>query len=122
MGDFLTIDKKRWRRTNGKWESLTVPTPSVIASYNKCMGGVDKMDSLIGRYPNRIKVQSWHMRIFLYLIDFIAANAWLLYRLEYSKQYPNEKCLPLFDFKRSISLSWMLGNKRKGTRRMRHVK
>merc|ERR1712121_419338 len=120
---FPTIVKKRWCRTNGKWESLIVPTPSVIASYNKCMGGVDKMDSLIGRFPNRIKVQRWHMRVFLYLIDFIAANAWLLYRLEYPKQYPNDKkCLSLYDFKRSVSLSWMLENKRPGTRRIRRAK
>merc|ERR1712121_303639 len=32
-----TIERKRWRRTNGKWESLMVLMPSVIASYSKCM-------------------------------------------------------------------------------------
>ena len=65
-----------------------VPTPSVIGKYNKCMGDIDKMDSLIGLFPNKIKVRRWTMRVFLYMIDFVVANAWLLYNVAHKKAYP----------------------------------
>ena len=55
---------------------------------------------------------------FLYLIDFVVANAWLLYKVAHKKAYPKKKWLPLYEFKRSVSLSWMMHNKRPGKRRL----
>ena len=77
--------------------------PSVIGQYNKCMGGIDKMDSLVGMFPCKIKVRRWPMRVFFHLIDFTICNAWLLYQLEHGKTFPGEKHLYLYEFKRHVS-------------------
>ena len=59
------------------------------------------------------------MRFFLYLIDFVVANAWLLNKVAHKKAHPNKKWLPMYEFKRFVSLSWMMHNMRPGKRRLR---
>ena len=71
-----TIRAERWHRDNNKTSQKTViDMPSVIGQYNKCMGGIDKMDSLVGMFPCKIKVRRWPMRVFFHLIDFTICNA-----------------------------------------------
>jgi len=54
--------------------------PHVVTIYNKYMGGVDLMDSIMGLYIIRKKSRKWYHRIFYHLLDMSVANAWLLYR------------------------------------------
>lgn len=44
------------------------------------MGGVDLMDSFIGRYRISIKSRKWTTRLFYHLLDMTVINAWVLYK------------------------------------------
>lgn len=45
------------------------------------MGGVDLLDSFMGRYKINLKGRNWYMRISYHLLDISVVNAWLLYKL-----------------------------------------
>lgn len=49
------------------------------------MGGVDLMDSFLGRYRVHMKTRKWYLRIFYHLLDITIINAWVLY-LKVNKQ------------------------------------
>lgn len=60
--------------------NVQVSCPRVIKEYNAHMGGVDLMDSFIGRYRIRIKSRKWTTRLFYHLLDMTVINAWVLYK------------------------------------------
>jgi len=70
-----------------------------IDTYNKYMGGVHLLDSMLGYYRINIRSKKYYMKIFYHLIDLCVVSAWLLYR----RVHPNEPYLPLVDFKILIS-------------------
>lgn len=51
-----------------------------MPEYNAHMGGVDAMDSYIGRYKIKIRTKKWYMRLFNHVVDMALVNSWLLYR------------------------------------------
>jgi len=51
-------------------ENIEVSCPFIIKEYNKHMGGVDLLDSLIGRYKIKMRSKKWYMRLWYHLIDF----------------------------------------------------
>lgn len=52
-----------------------------VATYNRIMGGVDKFDQLQKKYAiGRRSVKWWH-RIFYYLVDQAAVNAFVMWKL-----------------------------------------
>ncbi|XP_045505807.1 piggyBac transposable element-derived protein 3-like [Colias croceus] len=59
---------------------IEIACPKLVKEYNAHMGGVDLMDSHLGRYRIRIKSRKWYMRIFYHLLDLTIINAWILYR------------------------------------------
>lgn len=54
--------------------------PDIVKVYNKHMGGVDLLDSLLGLYRIRTRSKKWYHRLFFHMIDVVICNAWLLYR------------------------------------------
>lgn len=58
----------------------TVKCPAIIREYNRHMGGVDLLDSLLGRYHISMRTRKWYMRLFYHIIDITVINAWLLHR------------------------------------------
>jgi hypothetical protein len=66
------FDRKVRKKVPIKW-------PNVV-KHNKHMGGVDLLDSLLGRHKNRMRSKKWYLRIFYHLLDLTAVNAWSLYR------------------------------------------
>ncbi|MGH0165991.1 UNVERIFIED_CONTAM: hypothetical protein FKN15_049846 [Acipenser sinensis] len=67
----------RWDR---KRKMITkVPCPAVVKEYNKNMGGVDLLDSLIALYRNKIKSKKWYHRLVFHFLDLIIVTTWLLY-------------------------------------------
>ena len=52
----------RWSKKLCRYEQ--VPCPNIVSRYNKHMGGVDLLDSLIGLYRSRLKSKKWYDRIF----------------------------------------------------------
>lgn len=63
-----------------KKETIQVKCPYVIKEYNRHMGGVVLLDSLMGRYKIAIKSRKWYMRLFYYMIDLTMVNALLCYK------------------------------------------
>ncbi|KAL0812031.1 hypothetical protein ABMA28_009425 [Loxostege sticticalis] len=60
--------------------TISIPCPKIIKDYNSHMGGVDLMDSFLGRHRIRIKSRKWYMRLFLRMIDLSVINSWILYK------------------------------------------
>ncbi|XP_033971608.1 piggyBac transposable element-derived protein 3-like [Trematomus bernacchii] len=58
---------------------MKVPRPAVVKEYNKNMGGVDLLDSLIALYRIKIRSKKWYHRLVFHFIDMIIVTAWLLY-------------------------------------------
>lgn len=78
FGELPFHDAKRFDRKNK--QVITIPCPNVIIEYNKHMGGVDMLDSHIGRYKIPIRSRKWYLRIFFHLLDIVTINAWLLFK------------------------------------------
>lgn len=57
-----------------------VTCPAIVQTYNKSMGGVDLLDSLIALYRTKTRSRKWYHRIVFHMLDFTLVNAWLLYR------------------------------------------
>lgn len=54
-------DITRWDRKQEQY--CSIPCPNIVKVYNKHMGGVDLMDSLIGLYRCRIRSKKWYHRL-----------------------------------------------------------
>lgn len=89
---------ERWNNKDKIYE--IIPRPYSIELYNKHMGGVDLMDSLVGLYRHTIKDKRWYMRIFYHFCQVSVVNCWLLW-----KNNPENEKLDLLEFKSSIATS-----------------
>lgn len=82
LSSFIGVDPEsnvgRYDRKNK--EKISIPCPAVVKQYNRHMGGVDLLDSIIGRYKISMRSKKWYMRLFYHLLDISIINAWLLYR------------------------------------------
>lgn len=61
-------------------KKIPVTCPKIIKEYNAHMGGVDLMDSSIGRYRVHMKSRKWYLRIVYHLLDLAVINSWVLYK------------------------------------------
>ncbi|XP_064483045.1 piggyBac transposable element-derived protein 3-like [Ornithodoros turicata] len=102
VGGFPTSQVQRWdKKTRQK---VLVTCPAAVSEYNKFMGGVDLLDSLIALYRTRIRSKKYYMRIFFHMLDFVCVAAWLWYkRAAEDCHLPKKAILPLFEFKTSIA-------------------
>ena len=57
------------------------------------MGGVDLLDSHLGRFCIRLKSKKWYFRIFYHLLDLAVINSRILYKEVLLKKAPNAKLL-----------------------------
>lgn len=80
MSSFVGIGEteivNRFDRKNKK--IVRVKRPEIISTYNKCMGGVDLMDSLVALYRNYPQNRRWYMRIFFHFLNVCIVNAWIM--------------------------------------------
>ena len=60
--------ERYYRGNDNRCHKVEIDMPSVVGKYNKCMGGIDKMDSMIGMFPSKLKVKRWPMSIFFTLL------------------------------------------------------
>ncbi|GFS38330.1 piggyBac transposable element-derived protein 3 [Nephila pilipes] len=63
LGKVMRYDKKIKNR-------VEITRPHVIEEYNKNMGGVDLLDSIIARYKILMKSKKWYMRIFFSFVRY----------------------------------------------------
>lgn len=68
----------RWNKKKKCVE--TIPCPQAVVEYNRYMGGVDLMDSSLGRYHISVKTRKWPTRLAYHLLDMAMVNAWTLYK------------------------------------------
>ncbi|CAK1592174.1 unnamed protein product [Parnassius mnemosyne] len=105
VGSEPTSTKTRYFRKDKQYKDIT--SPQCVDVYNRHMGGVDLLDSLLGLYRIKIRSRQWYKKIFFHLVDMCAVNAWLLWRRK-TDQY-----MSLFDFKLAISEGWQKYLKKK---------
>lgn len=98
---------KSIKRFDKKQKStVEIPCPRVIKEYNAHMGGVDLMDSYLGRYRIRMKSRKWTTRLFYHLLDMTVINAWVLYKKVLTKKGENPKqIMNLADFRTDLAES-----------------
>lgn len=96
-------------------QKIQVSCPAVVKQYNRHMGGVDLLDSLIGRYKIKIRSRKWYIRLFYHLLDITVINAWLLMR-RVNKDMPVMK---LADFRIELANTLCTINKPTSTKRGR---
>lgn len=74
------------------------PCPEAIHEYNRYMGGVDLMDSLLGRHHITVKAHKWTTRLVYHLLDMAMINAWILYKRAQEENSTGKKSLKLHEF------------------------
>ena len=100
---YPTVMTQRWHRDHTRTSHQSeIDMPSAIGQYNKCMGGIDKMDHLIALHPCKFKLRRWPVKVCFHFMDLTLCNAWLLYQLDQDQTHP-EKHLDLYHFNRSVS-------------------
>ncbi|CAG4964815.1 unnamed protein product, partial [Parnassius apollo] len=67
-------DVRRWDKQKSKY--VTIKRPYVVGEYNRHMGGVDLIDSIMGIYKIRLRSKRWQVRLFYHYLDLTMANAW----------------------------------------------
>ena len=96
-----------------------IACPDIVKVYNKHMGGVDLLDSLLGLYRIRTRSKKWYHRLFFHMIDVTVCNSWLLYRRileQHGQDHPqNIGNLSLLQFKTELAkVLTTIGTKQKG--------
>ena len=78
---------RRWSRTDKKY--VAIDRPAVIDMYNKHMGGVDLLDSMVSLYRIPIRKRKWWFPFYTWALSVSAVNAWrLMQRVKgYDKSY-----------------------------------
>lgn len=73
-----TSSVRRYDKTRKQY--IMVERPSVVAEYNRHMGGVDLLDCIMGHYKIKLRSKRYYIRLFYHLLDLVMSNSWLLYR------------------------------------------
>lgn len=91
VGKYPEGEVQRFSRKKKIFE--TVPCPKAVLIYNRYMGGVDLLDSMLGYYRIKVRSKKWYHKIFFHMIDLTCVNSWILWRKTH------EQYMPLLDFK-----------------------
>lgn len=85
-------------------KKIDINCPNVVVEYNRHMGGVDLMNSLIGRYKIKIRSKKWYIRLFYHLLDQTVVNSWLLYRRQKQQSGETSNIMKLADFRTEVAM------------------
>ncbi|CAK1594464.1 unnamed protein product [Parnassius mnemosyne] len=98
------MPKAQVRRYDKKTKQyITIDRPNIVGEYNRHMGGVDLIDSIMGCYKIRLRSKRWQVRMFYHLLDLSIANAWLLYKRIQKAKGLQEKHLNSADFRLQVA-------------------
>ena len=98
-------------------ERVNVSCPSIVSTYNKFMGGVDLLDSLLSLYRIHIRSKKWYHKLFFHFLDVtVVVQSWLMYCRSITD---NEGKLELREFKMILANSLMRAGKSTSTKRGR---
>lgn len=96
-------DVRRWDKQKSQY--VNIKRPNVIGEYNRHMGGVDLLDSVMGIYKIRLRSKRWPMRLFYHYLDLTMANAWLLYKRVTKYQGLQSGRLSSADFRLEVAVT-----------------
>ncbi|XP_063384488.1 piggyBac transposable element-derived protein 3-like [Cydia fagiglandana] len=97
MGISARYDKKQKQK-------VEIPCPKIVQEYNMHMGGVDLMDSYLGRYRIRVKSRKWYLRLFYHLLDLAVINSWILMKKNcIAKDVPTKQLPNLGQFRNELA-------------------
>uniref|UniRef100_A0A8C3A2I5 PiggyBac transposable element-derived protein domain-containing protein n=1 Tax=Cyclopterus lumpus TaxID=8103 RepID=A0A8C3A2I5_CYCLU len=102
-GAHPVTEVQRWDRK--KKMLLKVPRPAVVKIYNKNMGGVDLLDSLIALYRTKIRLKKWYRRLVFHFLDLIVKDQ--------MKRGPAAP-IPVPDVRLDATAHWMIMVEKKG--------
>ncbi|GBP23588.1 PiggyBac transposable element-derived protein 1 [Eumeta japonica] len=66
-------DVRRWDKQNSRY--MNIKQPNVVGEYNRHMGGVDLIDSIMGIYKIQLRSKQWQIHLFYHYLDLTMANA-----------------------------------------------
>jgi len=94
---------RRWSTKLSTYQQIQCP--GIVPVYNRHMGGVDLLDSLVGLYRTRIRSKKWYHRIFFHFMDVVIVNSWLLYKRMNQAQDSSlaQKPMRLLEFKEKVA-------------------
>ena len=93
----------RWSKA--EMRRIQIDQPDMIATYNKSMGGVDRLDQNIATYRISMRSKKWWWPYFAYFLDGCVQNAWLLYR---NSAAAAVEALDLLEFRRRITNTYFM--------------
>lgn len=103
VGQKPFVKSKRYDRK--KNENIEISCPKAVDIYNKHMGGVDLIDSMLGRYKICMRSKKWYFRIFYHLLDITVINAWLLSKRVSKEKGTHQNRETLADFRETLALT-----------------
>ena len=100
---------KRWNK--GKEAFIDIDRPFIVSEYNKCMGGINLLDSCVSRYKYNLRSRRWYVNLFWHLVTLAVINAWLLYRRECRLiNTPEKQVMSCKSFQSSVSTALIENN------------
>lgn len=99
------IPARRWNRASKQYDEIDCP--NIVKEYNQHMGGVDLMDSLIGRYKISMKTGKWPSRLFHHFLDLALVNSYVLYHRVHREKH---KLIQLPKFREAVGESLVVFN------------
>ena len=95
VSELSRFDRKKMQR-------VQITCSNDVKVYNRHMGGVDLLDSHLGRHRNKMRSKKWYMRIFYHMLDVAMVNAWILFKIVHEEK----KQMRLSDFRASVAESF----------------
>ncbi|CAG5038759.1 unnamed protein product [Parnassius apollo] len=85
-------------------EKIDITCPFIVQEYNKHMGGVDLMDSFLGRNHIKMRSKKWYLRIFFHLFDLAIINSWIIYKRNAQERgEPKKSLLTMGQFRNELA-------------------
>uniref|UniRef100_A0A1B0BPX3 PiggyBac transposable element-derived protein domain-containing protein n=1 Tax=Glossina palpalis gambiensis TaxID=67801 RepID=A0A1B0BPX3_9MUSC len=99
---FVTVPMNQFDRiTKAK---IDITCPFIVQEYNKHMGGVDLMDSFLGRNHIKMRSKKWYLRIFFHLFDLAIINSWIVYKKNAQERgEPKKSLLTMGQFRNELA-------------------
>lgn len=101
VGEMPKAQVRRYDKKNKRY--VSIDRPNIVGEYNRHMGGVDLIDSIMGRYKIQLRSKRWQVRMFYHLLDLSMANAWLLYKRIHKAKGLQDKTLNSADFRLEVA-------------------
>lgn len=89
-------------KPSGDYEAVSINRPSVVANYNRGMGGTDCQDQYMSYYSPKIKTVAWTTRVLVHFFSAAVFNAFVLYKA-HTADDPSMKQFKLVNFIREVA-------------------